>query len=589
LLNSNFSIAPYKVAAIQFAARHGEKDANISALADLVEEAGSNGARLIVLPEMAVTGYCWNDRAEIAPFVETIPGPTTQTVEAIASRHRCYIAIGLPEVDPSTDLYYNSMALVGPDGVIGSYRKTHANIAEPRWARDGKDALPVWSTELGNIAGLICMDLCYFETTRIAALQGGDVVAFPSCWMDIKAPSPLWISAAYENGVYIVAADSWGSERGMQFSGGSCIIDPDGTVQSRIDSGNGITYGEVDVARARDKKIAGEIDRFADRRPDQYLRLVQNTYLWPGKQFHGLYGHAPLPTAGRSKVGVVQCEPGFADLAKNAASIENLLRQSEEDVQLVVLPELAVCHFTNRLQNRASVSEEAEDILCFLAKRFDLYLVTSIPEGENDVWYHSAVLVGPDGVIGRYRKVHLSATDREWAQPGNCGFPTFDLDIGRVGLLVGCDLLFPEAAMSLAVWGCDLICVPAALEYPLPIGLGATEIPFSAPIPKGADPVHFLLWRVRAEQVNTYLAISNYCGAEFAGYSGIFSPELEVFPRRETFVKGGEAGVCSLVMDLGDERSAARRKDMLGMRQVHLYDKLVERSGILGGSVDEEE
>src|SRR6202171_2340482 len=112
---SSTSIPPYKqyrVAAIQYESTLGEKEKNVSDLLRLVEEAAQHEARLIVLPEMATTGYCWESRAEVAPHVEAIPGPTTDRFQQLANRYDCYITVSLPEVDPSTDVYYNSMALI---------------------------------------------------------------------------------------------------------------------------------------------------------------------------------------------------------------------------------------------------------------------------------------------------------------------------------------------------------------------------------------------------------------------------------------------------------------------------------------------
>src|SRR5256885_139997 len=138
------SFNQYRVAAIQYEPTLGEKEKNVTALLRLVEEAAQHDARLIVLPEMATTGYCWESRSEVAPYVEPIPGPTTERFQQVAARYGSIIALGLPEVDPATDVYYNSLALLGPEGVIGTYRKIHSYIAEPRWARDGDLGMPVW-------------------------------------------------------------------------------------------------------------------------------------------------------------------------------------------------------------------------------------------------------------------------------------------------------------------------------------------------------------------------------------------------------------------------------------------------------------
>src|SRR5690349_127127 len=127
----------YRVAAIQYEPTLGQKEKNVADLLHLVEEAAQHNARLIVLPEMATTGYCWESRTEIAPYVEPIPGPTTGRFQQLAAQYNSYIAVALPEVDPTTQVYYNSMALLGPDGLVGTYRKVHSWMGEPRWARDG--------------------------------------------------------------------------------------------------------------------------------------------------------------------------------------------------------------------------------------------------------------------------------------------------------------------------------------------------------------------------------------------------------------------------------------------------------------------
>ncbi|MEA2595596.1 MAG: hypothetical protein QOF01_2065, partial [Thermomicrobiales bacterium] len=299
---------PFLAAAIQFEPALFAKEANIARLLALTEEAAHNGAKLIVHPEMATTSYCWASRTEVAPFVEPIPGPTTDRFGELAARYDCYIVVGMPEVEPATGVFYNSAALIGPNGVVGVYRKTHPYISEPKWAKDGDLGLPVFETPLGRIAIVICMDAVFPETTRIPALRGADVVCFPTNWLGGKCPSATWIARAFESGVYYVAANRYGLERGVQFSGGTCVIDPDGSITTSLDTGDGIVYGEINPARARDKHLApGTIeDKLADRRPDAYGNLTLNTYLWRDWDFQGLYGLHPLPQGRLSRVAVAQ-------------------------------------------------------------------------------------------------------------------------------------------------------------------------------------------------------------------------------------------------------------------------------------------
>ena len=93
--------------------------------------------QLIALPEMSTTGYCWYSREEIAPFVETIPGPTTDRFAAIAAAYQCWIVVGMAEVDARTGVYYNAAVLIGPEGVVGVHRKTHSYVSETKWAKQG--------------------------------------------------------------------------------------------------------------------------------------------------------------------------------------------------------------------------------------------------------------------------------------------------------------------------------------------------------------------------------------------------------------------------------------------------------------------
>src|SRR5436305_5475926 len=305
------SFSRYRVAAIQYESTLGEKEKNVTELLHMAEKAAQHEARLIVLPEMATTGYCWQSRTEVAPHVEPIPGPTTEHFQQLATRYGCYIAVSLAEVDPTTDVYYNSMALLGPEGLVGTYRKIHSYISEPRWARDGDLGMPVWDTPLGRLAGLICMDADYFESARIPALHGADVLLFPTNWLDEKSPSGAWIARAFENGVYFIAANRYGSERGIQFSGGSCILNPDGSIQAYIDDGEGIVYGEVDLSRSRAKKWGPPDeepwgDRLVDRRPSEYVMLAHNTYLWEPLRYHSLYESGELPPGQLSCVAIIQ-------------------------------------------------------------------------------------------------------------------------------------------------------------------------------------------------------------------------------------------------------------------------------------------
>lgn len=573
---------PYRAVAVQFEPLLFAKERNIAALLALTEEAAAGGARLIVTPEMATTAYCWANRAEVAPEVEPIPGPTTDRFSEIAARYDCWIVLGMPEVDLETGVYYNSSVLIGPDGPIGVYRKTHAFISEPTWAKDGDLGLPVFDTPLGRIAMTICMDACYPETARVPALAGADVICFPTNWLSEKSPSPSWMARAAENGVYFIAANRYGLERGVQFSGGSAIIDPDGSVQSALDNGDGLVWGEIDVARARDKRVAAHRpeDLLADRRPETYGDMTLNSYLWPPDDFHNLYGLRTLPAAQDSRAAVVQFSPQSGDVPGNLAHIAQALADLPP-ADLVVFPELAASGLP---RDRAQAQEIAEPIpgpstarLQALAAAHECYLVAGLLERDpaSGNLYNSAVLLGPAGVLGLYRKVHLSAEDRAWASPGDLGYPSFDIPPGRIGMQIGYDVLFPEVARALALAGADIIAAPSLLHGPAILPYGATTVPFPDHVDTGPTAHHYHLWRERERENHVHVLFANGA-APWMGWSGIFAANLETEPRLEDMLAGDAPGAVGLEIDT---HGATRDKPMVGMRMPIWYDAMQAPQG----------
>ncbi len=609
---TSFGVA-YSVAAIQYEPTLGEKEKNICDLLALVEDAAKRGARLIVLPELATTGCCWASREEITPYAEPIPGPTTLRFQHLASTYSCYIVVGLPEVDLDLQLFYNSAVLVGPEKVIGIYRKVHSSLTDPRWARDGDLGVLAWETSLGRIGIIIGTDTLYFETARLAALKGADVLVLPTNSSDEKCPSSWWMARAFENGVYLIAANRCGSEREIQFSGGSCILNPDGTLQGCLDDSQGIVYGEVTLPQNRERiwQARGQVEGYplADRRPDEYLSLLSNQYLWEPLRYHNLYAPSQLPPGQLSCVGIVQMALTHKTVSSSEENIEalyHLLQTSLRDnapaiPDVVVLPELLLpgplgagqLQGISRSPNPSAQASQAAEIrlhfqngaievpgpqtaaLVQIATQLQISIVVGIAERCQDHYYNTILLLDPEGIYGIYRKVHLSPRDRLWAEPGDRGFPVFDLPAGRVGLSTGYDLLFPETLRILAGKGADLVCAPASLCFPTPTGLPPSRIHHSheadrreaLSLREEDDPLHSLIWRVRAAEHNVYLSVANWCGEcnnlQSGGLSGIFSPSLSTYPRPEVVAEDDETGLMMMTIDTREQRTGRRTSQVL--------------------------
>jgi predicted amidohydrolase len=570
--------APFKAAAVQFEPHFGDKERNVEALLALVEEAAKAGAKLITTPEMATTGYCWYDRAEVSGFVETIPGPSTNRFAELARKCDCFIVLGLPEVDPETNLYYNSAALIGPKGLVGVHRKTHPYISEPKWAASGNLGHKVFDTKIGRIAMLICMDIHFIETARLVALGGADVICHISNWLAERTPAPYWISRAYENGCYLIESNRWGLERGIQFSGGSCIIAPDAEILAVVDNGDGIAYGTIDPARARLRQVSGE-PVMSQRRPELYMELMTNTFSWNPKDFFSLYGHQPIPDGRIARISVGELAPS-AIVEENLRSLLKLAEEAKaEGADLIVFPAFALTGLENPATTAISATHDAWQHLNDLSDRLNLSIITGFAEADGRDRYSSAAVSIPGQPLKIYRQIHLSEAERRWATPGD-QFCVLDMSFGRIGILIGHDANLPEAGRILALRGCDLICCPSSIETGFHFGHEGSAVRQPDPIPFGADPIHWHHYRVRAGENNCYLAFANTRKANnIGGLSGIFGPDTFSFPRKEAIV--GDSALAVADIDLASSNpiyptNVARRKDLVLMRQPYQYAALIK-------------
>jgi 5-aminopentanamidase len=271
-----------QVAVAQIDPQLGEKERNLAVCVARMEEAAAAGAQLLVLPECAIPGYMFESGDEALPFAEEIPGPSTAAFERECARLGIHVVCGLLERDG--DALRNAAVLVGPDGLVGTYRKTHLPfLGVDRFVVPG-DALPVFDTPLGRIGIEICYDLRFPEVTRTLALQGADLVAHPTNFpLAAKIQTELiTVARAAENRVYLLTANRCGKERWAEFCGRSQIVDPYGVRLSETDeTSETLLLGEVDVEKARNKDyvVPGEYELylFGHRRPDLYGALVEET------------------------------------------------------------------------------------------------------------------------------------------------------------------------------------------------------------------------------------------------------------------------------------------------------------------------
>ena len=273
-----------KVACLQTHPRVGDKASNVAASLASIDRAAALGARLIVLPELANSGYVFATRAEAFALAEEVPdGPTCQAWMAVAARLDVTLVAGIAE--RQGDALYNAAVVIGPTGYIGTFRKVHLWNAENLFFEPGNLGFPVFKTPIGRIGVAICYDIWFPETFRLQALKGADIVCVPTNWVPIPGQAPgreamatvLAMAAAHSNSIFIACADRVGTERGQPFEGQSVIVGctgwPVAGPASRDDEE--IVLAEVDLGNARRLRNWNAFNQvLRDRRIDVYDEML---------------------------------------------------------------------------------------------------------------------------------------------------------------------------------------------------------------------------------------------------------------------------------------------------------------------------
>jgi beta-ureidopropionase len=279
-----------RIAGIQFGG-HIDKAVNVATATLLIREAARRGAQIICPPELFSTIYfCVETRQDYFDWAETIPGPTTDRMAALARETGTVLICPIFE-RTEDELFYNSAAVLGPDGgLIGKYRKSsipfmdRGRSAEPRgnekfYFRPGDLGFPTFATPFGvRIGILICYDRHFPEAARILGLGGAEVVFVPTVtsgmtrylW-DLELRAHAVTNIYYVCGVNKVGVDVGGSTR--DHFGSSLITNPSCEIIAQAsDTGEDMAIADVDVSVI--PELRAMWGYYSDRRPDSYGPLV---------------------------------------------------------------------------------------------------------------------------------------------------------------------------------------------------------------------------------------------------------------------------------------------------------------------------
>lgn len=283
-----------------------DKARNLAKFLDVIDQAAAQHVDLLVLPEVGLQGYAdfafaTGDKESVAQKQyyyresESIPGPATEAIRARAAMHGMFIQLGLAERALHGNVIFNSTALIGPDGVVGVYRKVHNQFEFPYF--NAGEATPVFDLPFARAASMICYDLAFPELMRVFALQGATLALKSTAWpmkghdrsndyhgwsMDLAAQAN-----AYFNQMWLVIANHCEKDAystGVDYWGNSQIVDPYGKVVASLGEEEGLVVHQADleltVMQSRTEGFFG-LNLLQDRRPQHYGLLVDQSIYAP--------------------------------------------------------------------------------------------------------------------------------------------------------------------------------------------------------------------------------------------------------------------------------------------------------------------
>ena len=226
-----------RLALAQISSKRENKEENLCKIEEITVKAKEHCADLVIFPELSLTGYVVRD--QIYELAENIPGPSTQVLERIAKENGIHIVCGMPELSEKTKAtIFNTSVLVGPNGLIGKYRKmylpTHSVFEEKRHFRPGYQTA-AFDTAIGKIGLCICYDIFFPEVTRLARLAGSQLIVCISASPAVRRSyfEILTAARALENTAFLAYVNLVGVEDGLQFWGGSRLVSPNGEILAK--------------------------------------------------------------------------------------------------------------------------------------------------------------------------------------------------------------------------------------------------------------------------------------------------------------------------------------------------------------------
>jgi deaminated glutathione amidase len=447
-----------RVAAVQYAVGEDVSE-NLATALRMIDQAVAEGAELVVLPEFGNHVSWYADREHARREAQSLDGEFVTSLAERAARHGIHLMVNCTLLREDGRVG-GSNILFAPDGsILGINDKQVLMGSERDHIDPAVDTVGVIETSVGRVGLYSCMDGVIYETPRMLAVGGAQLLlnslnsfALDEASLHVPvraAENKVWVVAANKVGPLIpehsidAVAQKVGVPTGLLHGAGeSQIVAPDGTVIAiGPRRGEAVVIADIDVSLADDKARPDGTDVMAARRPEVYAPIADEPV--------GRTAPAGAPEVRTAVVGAEGIEELAAGLAEAIA----------DGVELVVLPELAA-HPSGDPALEADPRLSVEAIAALLAGTTS-YVVTSIITADDAVaGQHVGVVVSADGVELIQPQLHASARHGSLAPAQGPGIEILSAPWGRLAVVVGDDALFPETFRLAALADADVVAVP---------------------------------------------------------------------------------------------------------------------------------
>jgi len=265
-----------RIAMVQMNSRVGDADRNIAHMDGFLEQAAAQDVDIVCFPELSVSGYNAGDTAN--PVPEPVPGPSTEKLEALGRNHGLWFLAGILERSTG-GVVYNKQVVIGPDGMVGAFRKMHVPTTEIGTWSEGDD-LVVFDHPKIRFGIEICFDSHFPEPSTALAELGAEMIFLPHAsgrGEDAAEKKPRWLrympARAYDNNVFVAVCNQVGDTgAGRNFTGVTFVCDPRGRV---IADGRSEDEEEMVVA-----DLKAEVFNEARSEPDTFFRHFRRPHLY---------------------------------------------------------------------------------------------------------------------------------------------------------------------------------------------------------------------------------------------------------------------------------------------------------------------